>query len=321
MDFLAAISEPAVREAAQHFVDHVASSGGDLVGREGAKLLAERALRFIRAKLGWEAPETIAVAVGRLQTLYEELYARLGELEKTGRVTADSARSAFQDPQGAATMSAACETVIETNDVDTIGALARLLASRATAPPSSRLALRTREAAEATRNLQPRQLVILAQAVLANMVPAPSGMVPGDPNTPVEQRIAAFDAWVSDALRCVEGVTPRFDDMLQLEASRLLVLSSRAEGYEERTPPHGSAVANKLMMISGSPYSITRAMSLLGDLQLGTDRGERAHERAALGAYYITDAGLLLGYLVLQQRGMTALGVNFETWSADAGTV
>ena len=308
-----------LQDAVRQFVDHVASAGGDALGRAGAKLLAERAIRFVGAKLGWESPETTTIAIGRLERLYEELYKRLSELEASGVITEESVRTAYEDPQGAAAMSAACETAIETDDPDTIGALAQLLAERAKAPASSRLALRVREAAEASRNLQPRQLVVIAQAVLANIIPAPARIFPGDAQLPLDVRIAALDAWIERGLQCVAGVTARFDDVLQLEAARLLLLSARAADYEGRLPSSAPTVGNRLHQLGGSGYDMTSAMELLGDIEQGTIRGMRAFERVALGAYNITDAGLLLGCSVLQQRGLNEVGVEFDAWSQDLG--
>jgi len=319
MSLLELATDPMVHEAGKQFLDHVACAGGDVVGRKGAEVLTTKMVRFVVAKLGWAAPETQAAAIERLDKLYTSLYARLVELEKAGKVTADSVASAFDDPQGAATMNAACETAIETDDVQTIDALARLLAARATASPSSRLALRTREAAEAMRNLELRQLVVLAQTVLSNSVPAPARIVPGNLETPLTERLAAFEAWVVDALARVDDVIPRFDDVLQLQASRLLLVSPRAELYDGQYPPHASRVASKLTMLGADQNEMTTAMRQLGDLELGRVAGERARERAALGAYVLTNAGYLLGYVMLRARGMTALGVNFDSWSsADA---
>ncbi len=121
------LADPAVHNVIANFSDGLARR----VGAGIAGFLVEKVGRFGKARLSAESIETVVTSLERLERLYNRLADEVAALKGTpNELTEDAIRTAFNDPQGAAALTAANEAAIETDDEETIELLAGMLVER-----------------------------------------------------------------------------------------------------------------------------------------------------------------------------------------------
>jgi hypothetical protein len=321
-DLLRVLQEPWLVEAMNHLtrsldlpglVRNIGTGIQEKVGSEIAGALIEQMIRWCKSKRSAESDETIEMSMTRVGVLYDELADDIVNLRTSGvSVGAATFRTAYNDPQGAAALTAACNAASETDDITTIRALAALLAKRLQAESGSRLALRVRQAAEATRELQLRELyamgvltLIASQNNLVRREPDIDGQTISGQYTDADRQ--QIVEWYNDSVPRAAAIHPSVSDLWELQAHGLVVQRPSAVDYEQKFAPSASAVASLWIRAGGNPQEAypSPAMQLLDQLELGSNaRGQRDFERPPLAAYQITEAGLLLGATFLEQLGI-----------------
>jgi hypothetical protein len=312
------LQEPAVQEALQHGADGFLSRfGGGAAG-----ILVDKIRRFVAVNNATDGPETVVIVVERLEKLYLELADQVARNDQ--RLDVEILERAFNDPQGARTLTAAHLAATETEDPETLSALAALLRLRIASESGSQLALRVRQATDTVRELRRRELDTLAliTVIATTVTPPPHLMQSQKPKEPPSRaEFAEVSAWYENQISKVdvfgdEGA-PLSSDVWQLEALGLIRPALNAAEYEARTPPHGGRMAGIAATFGIYQEPLPAAMGRLHEREFGLAPGrfDRAFERPALGAYHVTEAGLLLGTLTLAARGVP-VGTDFSTWGS-----